>query len=902
MVSPGVDTTGLGGSAVVSQIAAGDWIINNNAPGFPIIGDGGAGNHGIHLPGPNNPPGDGITSYTLNNANAITGPTDGVNSVTTGSTTINNQAGGTITGTSNNGIRASSGTGGAGAIELNNSSSTSTITGAERGAFLTADGAVTVTNSGSIQGSGNHGLSCSSDTSTVSLTNNSTGTVTGDETGVFLSAEGALTVTNSGPIQGNMNAGVFAISNSTVIINNSGPISSTTGAALFLDGVPTSQVTHTINLMTGSVLTPGGTTAIAGATDTDVTTTINLSGTGPADPLGQEGAFTTINTLNNTGVWNLTPGVTPHQIDRINVTSGTFALNGQVVQIQDPNIPPYHETNVLSGATLSGNSEFGTLGSGDADLFIQAGAFHKPGNSIGTTEVAGLYSLAGELEVEFDPSILFPVPAGVAIPGGPTAYSTDFVYAEKVDITTGATIDASNVSMPASPVVASSIFPFLYAEDEFKVNTVVATVGAMETCDPSPAAHCWGITKIRNNIHDGFKLILAAFGGLDDGNDVLLALYPTPVSIIDLLNSADFMECNGRDFAVDLDTFTPTPGSQLEALKNLILGSSPNEAAEIIREVVPTFYGYTHRSLSDFQADRSKEITRALAKHRNNNPPPRRNSLWASPFMNITDRENQSQFPGLDARTYGITVGMDRFFWNPHFQLGGILAYGNTSVDMKLNLGSAEINTISWGAYTSYKSLNDEHEGYFMDASFVAGYHDFDSKRSIPSLSQVANSSNDGWSFDARIGGGYNILLSDILLSPFAYGDFLFTQINGFTETGAPLANLSLKKRDEEAIRLEVGSTMSQSFKLSECVVLQPELSLSWIFKKPINGQRMKASFPSGFNFTAQSFDRTQNQFCGGADLTMIIRDHLFLGLFYSGEVGDNEHSHKAGLKGSYRF
>lgn len=64
----------------------------------------------------------------------------------------------------------------------------------------------------------------------------------------------------------------------------------------------------------------------------------------------------------------------------------------------------------------------------------------------------------------------------------------------------------------------------------------------------------------------------------------------------------------------------------------------------------------------------------------------------------------------------------------------------------------------------------------------------------------------------------------------------------------------------------------------------------------------MNASFIGQNGFTIQSYDKVRNQFAAGAELTAIIHKHLFVSLLYQGEVGENQHSHTAGIKGSWRF
>lgn len=603
--------------------------------------------------------------------------------------------------------------------------------------------------------------------------------------------------------------------NGSITVNNSATITGTAGPAILMD--PGSETDLTVNLMTGSVLNFSGNTVVRGADVFPATNTLNLTGDG-----SQAGDFEFFNALNKngTGTWTLTPN-TQNAFGFVSVNAGTLVLNGLLVDSPATTLSA-SEVTVFSGAVLGGTNQFG-LAADNSILTVNAGGTHKPGNSIGTTTVNGTYNLNGTLEVEYNADTLSSDTdsTNAATTNGQQAVESDLVIVSTAVNISNAKVDAKKLS---GIVEDGDVIFFLKSPD---------AVASTTTCDPDTMGTCYGFSQILNRIVDGRKLILQQS---PNGAGSLLGLANIDATLIDLLflpgNPAP--SPNAIAIAQNLDNNTPPPASELAELQSLLLSADPEDLNELLNLVSSAPLADTSFLTSETIQDILQGLRGHLAYMRNNNPPARRNSLWDQFFYDTQDRNSSTQFAGLDARTFGYAIGYDGFLWDPHFQVGGLIGYTHTSIDRKLNLGSAEINSIFFGPYASWKCLDDSHEGYYLDASFLVGWHDYENKRAVPLLGLVAKSDPNAWSMDARLGGGYNLLLDNMLFTPFGYVDYLWTRQEAFTETGAGNAGFSMGEQTYDMMRYELGTAMSQKFDLTCALTLVPKLSLSWVLKDPV--------------------------------------------------------------------
>ncbi|MEL7188506.1 MAG: autotransporter domain-containing protein [Pseudomonadota bacterium] len=275
-------------------------------------------------------------SVTITNAGTIDGQAEAGILIGGTGVTVDNQAGGMITG-DDEGIR------------IDGDSISVRILGGSDVAEDTVPENTVITNSGTISGTAD-GILTASDTLGAMITNNADGTIMGEE-GIDLATGG--TVTNNGTITGSVGdaINIEGMQDATVTL---GASSTTTGAddAVQFNGTGT----NTLTVNSGASITGD----LQASTDAAATNVLNLVGSDATLNTIRAFDFDEVNV--DGGVFALSSFATGN--GAININTGSLLINsgGTTGQI-----------TVASGATLGGN---GTGG----DTVVAAGGIINPGN------------------------------------------------------------------------------------------------------------------------------------------------------------------------------------------------------------------------------------------------------------------------------------------------------------------------------------------------------------------------------------------------------------------------------------------------------------------------------------------------------------------------------------------
>ena len=270
-------------------------------------------------------------NVTISNAGTINGLGDAGIQIGGSGVTIENLAGGVITG-ADEGIRLDGDTID---IDIGPSNIDDVAVGADD---------IVITNAGMISG-GTNGIRAASDAANASVTN--TGTITG-ATAVQFDAGG--TVTNNGTITGSTNEAIRFTGDADATVTL-GADSTTEGAgdtAVLFEGAGT----NTVNVAQGASLN----SALQGSTATGATNTANFSGSGMDNTTVRVSDFGTVNV--DGGVFSLASLST--NVGAININSGTLFANAGASG----------DVTVSSGATLGGNGTVGATTVADGGTIV----------------------------------------------------------------------------------------------------------------------------------------------------------------------------------------------------------------------------------------------------------------------------------------------------------------------------------------------------------------------------------------------------------------------------------------------------------------------------------------------------------------------------------------------------
>jgi outer membrane autotransporter protein len=168
------------------------------------------------------------------------------------------------------------------------------------------------------------------------------------------------------------------------------------------------------------------------------------------------------------------------------------------------------------------------------------------------------------------------------------------------------------------------------------------------------------------------------------------------------------------------------------------------------------------------------------------------------------DQDPGFNMAGYNSTSLGAQFGFDyRFAQN--VTAGLAAGYVNTRLDVANNGGEMQEHSIRMGPYASYSQSN-----WYIDGSLTAGYHFYTNDRNISALGLVAESNFNGWDLTGYLGAGYHHDLGGHwLLTPNAALQYSYFSIDGFTESGAPSANLTVDARTSDSLKSRLGATIS---------------------------------------------------------------------------------------------
>jgi len=236
----------------------------------------------------------------------------------------------------------------------------------------------------------------------------------------------------------------------------------------------------------------------------------------------------------------------------------------------------------------------------------------------------------------------------------------------------------------------------------------------------------------------------------------------------------------------------------------------------------------------------------------------------------FSDQDTSANRTGFDGESINGQMGIDYRF-TQDFMAGLAVGYTFTEADLNEGLGKFDNSTLRAGPYMSLHA--DE---WFVDGSLTFGYHSIDSERRIPTLGLTAVSNYDGYDITAYAGGGYSFEVQNGLhLTPMASVQYSYFEFDGFTESGAGAANLTVGDRHANSLRTRLGASLSYEIDLGPKFV--PFVSFGWEHEF-FDDDELEASFAAGGSpFKIDTGTREADSFLFGLGVNVLI-DHTVTG------------------------
>ena len=277
--------------------------------------------------------------------------------------------------------------------------------------------------------------------------------------------------------------------------------------------------------------------------------------------------------------------------------------------------------------------------------------------------------------------------------------------------------------------------------------------------------------------------------------------------------------------------------------------------------------------------------------------------MWAQVFGSTGEQDERDGISGYDVDSYGVTVGVDTQTLAEDWVWGLAFTYADTEVDSNnVNSTNTEIDTYQIALYADYKWDAQT----YVNGIVGYGFNDADQTRhnvgTIAGLS--ANSDFDTDQFFAKLETGRDYEMNNgTTLTPFALANFSYLDTEGYTETGAGTANLTVDTDDQYIFELGLGLEASWLHELEDGSYLKPSLVAGYRYDLADDEVEATSTFTGGgVAFQTEGFDPQNHTFNVGAGLTFYTTANWELSADYNYELKEDYDSHNGFVRAAYRF
>ncbi len=508
------------------------------------------------------------------------------------------------------------------------------------------------------------------------------------------------------------------------------------------------------------------------------------------------------------------------------VSGGTLVVNGT--------LGGGGPMNVASGVTLQGT---GTI---TKDVTVNGTL--SPGNSIGTIHLVGAQTLAAgsKLVIELNPT------------------STDLV-----DI-----VGTLNIQQPATLELMPDFGIYPAPISYTIVHTTAGITGTFSTV--TSTLPLFNTNSVVQTFSDIMLVLQTGFLPFTD-----LVHHGNAGAVASCLDALTDFPCSNLSMMIAVLRFIPDV-SDLENALNLLqpslftsLAIAQENATLYMRNAIYDRLEEPLHSCLPADLDENKNL-----------------SFWISAIGAHTNQKNTRNEPGFLANSPGAFMGLDAKFGKQSY-FGGGLGYTYTHLKWKQSRGHSHQQTAYGSLYGRWGTSR-----IFLQSALMGGYNFYSTRRNIAfgdidPVKTVASGSHQGGEGAASVKSGLNFYFGrNGMLVPFLALDYIFIHENGFKENGAKSLDLKIKSKNSDLLNTEGGIDLSYCF-LSAENCYTPFIKLSAIRESRFHGQKEKASFDCGCDFTVKGYypSRTLGAVAIGFDT--LFSDNA-LTLSYQGKFARN--------------
>jgi fibronectin-binding autotransporter adhesin len=257
-------------------------------------------------------------------------------------------------------------------------------------------------------------------------------------------------------------------------------------------------------------------------------------------------------------------------------------------------------------------------------------------------------------------------------------------------------------------------------------------------------------------------------------------------------------------------------------------------------------------------------------------------------LADLNQNQNAANAPSSKASytAGGATAGIS-FRMNSHLAAGVLFDYNHTDAKTDSNGSKIDVDSYSPGLFATYFD-----HGFYANGLFSFGYNTYSNSRDISVLGETASSHPSGEQYVPNLDLGYDFYPNNNwVLGPTVGVTYTHLDIDHFSETGAPGANLNVDNQSADSLRSRLGGHVTFQTNTGD-VLLQPSLTAMWQHEYMDNGSGITSTF-GDFNsnpFTIETLSPSRDSALIGCGLTATLNNSLALYFNYLADVGANDY------------
>jgi len=277
--------------------------------------------------------------------------------------------------------------------------------------------------------------------------------------------------------------------------------------------------------------------------------------------------------------------------------------------------------------------------------------------------------------------------------------------------------------------------------------------------------------------------------------------------------------------------------------------------------------------------------------------------MWGQVFGQSADQDDRDGIDGYDADTFGFAVGLDTENIGNDTVVGLAFSYADTDVSSdNANTTDTDVESYQISLYADHDLDNRTYVSGMI--GWVFGNNDTTRHNVGGVAGLTARGDFDSDQFAARVelgrdySGGDNLTLTPSVMVNYAHYD-----ADGYTETGAGGANLTVSPDDMDMFEIGVGVDASWMYQNADGSYTAPTLRVGYRHDVADDDVGATSRFAAGgATFKSQGIDPADGTFNLGAGINYFSTDNWQLTANYDFEIKADYDSHAGFLRAAYKF